>query len=198
MEDVLNKIDDPSMKEDIKKLIKFHGYLSSGALIGYQMLNIAKRELDIHDDEKIYVTCETLNCVPDPFQILRSSTIGNKGLKVLDYDKMAVTVNKGAGKDEKFVKGIRIYFDAKKTEKYPILHDWYMNYKKVRHEEVVPILLEAGEDVYSWEFVEIEVPEKKKKNVLLCVKCGESFVSWDKSTVCIPCSKDENNNTANK
>ncbi len=193
MEDILNKIDDPSMKEDIRKIIKFHGYLSSGALIGYQMLNIAKRELNIKDDEKIYVTSETLNCVPDPFQILRSSTVGNKGLKVFDYDKMAVTINKRAGKDEKVMKGIRIFLDAKKTEKYPILHDWYMNYKKVRHEEVVPILLEAGEDIYTWEFVEIEVPEKKKKNVLLCDKCGESFISRDSNTVCIPCLNNEKN-----
>lgn len=191
MEDVLDKITDPMMKDDIKKIIKFHGYLSSGALIGYQMLNIAKKELKIGENDKIYVTCETLNCVPDPFQILRSSTVGNKGLKVLDYDKMAVTINMGAGKEEKYVKGIRIFLDPKKTEKYPKLHAWYMNYDKVPHEEVVPILLDAGEDLYSWDFVEIEVPEKKKKNVIICEKCGESFVSWDNSQICIPCSKND-------
>ena len=188
MDKILNKIKDPNMKEDLEKIIKFHGYLSSGALIGYQMLNIAKRELDIKEGEKIYVTCETFNCVPDPFQILRSSTLGNKGLKVEDYDKMAVTVNKAAGKNEKHIKGIRIFLDPKKTNKYPILHAWYMNYEKVPHEEVLPILFEAGEDLYSWEFVEVDVPEKKKKNVLICQICGESFVSWDNESTCIPCS----------
>ena len=188
MEETLNQIKDPQMKEDLEKIIKFHGYLSSGALIGYQMLNIAKRELDIKDDEKIYVTCETFNCVPDPFQILRGSTVGNKGLKVEDYDKMAVTVNKAAGKGEENIKGIRIFLDPKKTEKYPKLHAWYMNYEKVPHEEVLPILFEGGEDLYSWEFVEIEVPQKKKKNVLICEMCGESFVSWDNKSKCIPCS----------
>ncbi len=188
MDKILNKIKDPNMKEDLEKIIKFHGYLSSGALIGYQMLNIAKRELDIKEGEKIYVTCETFNCVPDPFQILRSSTLGNKGLKVEDYDKMAVTVNKAAGKNEKHIKGIRIFLDPKKTNKYPILHAWYMNYEKVPHEEVLPILFEAGEDLYSWEFVEVDVPEKKKKNVLICQICGESFVSWDNEATCIPCS----------
>lgn len=188
MEEILNKVKDPQMRNDLEKIINFHGYLSSGALIGYQMLNIAKRELDIKEDEKIYVTCETFNCVPDPFQILRGSTIGNKGLKVEDYDKMAVTINKAAGKGEEHIKGIRVFLDAKKTEKYPRLHDWYMNYDKVPHEEVLPILLDAGEDLYSWEFVEIEVPQKKKKNVLICQMCGESFVSWDNEPVCIPCS----------
>lgn len=188
MEDILNKVKDPQTKKDLEKIVKFHGYLSSGAYIGYQMLNIAKRELDIKDDERIFVTCETLNCVPDAFQILRTPTVGNKGVTILDYDKMAVTINKSADKCEEHMKGIRIFLDPKKTEKYPLLHDWYMNYKKVRHEEVLPILMEAGEDVYSWEMVEIEVPQKKKKNVLICQMCGESFISWDNKSLCIPCS----------
>ena len=192
MEDILNNVKDPQTKEDLKKIVKFHGFLSSGAYIGYQMLNIAKRELDINDDERIFVTCETLNCVPDAFQILRTPTVGNKGVRILDYDKMAVTINKSADKGEEHMEGIRIFLDPKKTEKYPLLHDWYMNYKKVRHEEVLPILMEAGENVYSWEMVEIEVPQKKKKNVLICPMCGESFISWDNKPLCIPCSHKKN------
>ena len=188
MEDILNNIKDPQIKKDLKKIIKFHGFLASGALIGYQMLNIAKKQLDINEDENIYVTSETFNCVPDPFQILWGSTIGSKRLIVKDYDKMAVTVNKGSRKDQKYVKGIRIFLDSKKTEKYPLLHDWFMNFKKVPHEEVVPILIDAGESIYTWNFVEIEVPHKERKNVFNCQVCGESFVSWDKSQVCIPCS----------
>jgi len=189
MEDILNRIEDTETKKDLEKIIKFHGYLSSGAYIGYQMLNIAKRELDIKEDEKIYVTCETSNCVPDPFQILRGSTIGNKGLKVEEYDKMAVTVNKAAGKHDKHVKGIRIFLDPKKTEKYSKLHAWYMNYEKVPHEEVLQILMDTSKDLYSWEFLEVEVPEKKKKNVLICQICGESFVSWNGKAICIPCAE---------
>jgi len=188
MEDILNKIKDPQVKKDLKKIIKFHGFLSSGALVGYQMLNIAKKQLNIKEDENVYVTSETFNCVPDPFQILWGSTIGSKRLIVKDYDKMAVTVNKGSRKDQKYIKGIRIFLDSKKTEKYPLLHDWYMNYKKVPHEEVVPILIAAGESIYTWNFVEVEVPHKKRKNVFNCQICGESFVSWDKSKICIPCT----------
>jgi len=189
MEDVLKKIQDPQMIKELNTIIKFHGFLSSGALIGYQMLNIARNELNITEGERIYVTSETINCVPDPFQILMGATIGSKRLTVQDYDKMAVTINKGAGKDEKFVKGIRIFLDSKKTKNYPKLHAWYMNYERVRHEEVVPILMDVCEDIYSWKFVEVEVPEKKKKNVFNCQICGESFVSWDNNQVCIPCSK---------
>ena len=64
MEDILNKIKDPETRKDLEKIIEFHGYLSSGAYIGYQMLNIAKRELDIKDDEKIYVNiCCCAYCI---------------------------------------------------------------------------------------------------------------------------------------
>ncbi len=189
MEDILKGIDDIRMKEDLITIINFHGFLSSGALIGYQMLNIAKKQLDIKDGERIYVTAETFNCISDPFQILMGATIGSKRLIVQDYDKMAVTVNRGACKDDKYIEGIRIFLDSTKTGKYPKLHAWYMNHERVSHEEVVPILLNAGEDIYSWKFVEIEVPQKKKKRVINCEICGESFVSWDNNPICIPCTE---------
>ncbi len=152
------------------------------------MLKIAKKRLDIKDGEKIYVTSETFNCLPDPFQILMGSTIGNKRLVMKDYDKMAVTVNKSASPDVTNVKGIRVYLDHNKTINYPKLHAWYMNLEKVPHEDVLPLLINAGEDIYSYEFVDIEIPDKKSKNVVVCKLCGESFVSKDNGNTCIPCT----------
>jgi formylmethanofuran dehydrogenase subunit E len=185
----LNIVKNPDTKKDLEKITTFHGYLSSGAFIGYQMLKIAKKQLNIKEGEKIYVTSETLNCIPDPFQILMGSTIGNKRLVVKDYDKMAVIVNKSASPDATHVKGIRVYLDQNKTIKYSKLHAWYMNVEHVPHEEVLPILIDAGEDIYSYEFVDIEIPNKKRKNVVVCKLCGESFVSKDNSNKCIPCTK---------
>ncbi|HOI40536.1 MAG TPA: FmdE family protein [Methanobacterium sp.] len=190
MDEIIAKIDDPEMLSQIEKLVPFHGYLSTGAFIGLQMLKIAKELLDIRDGERVFVTCETLNCLPDPFQILCGSTIGNKGLKILDYDKMAITVNKAAEPGEEHVKGVRIFLDPEKTAKYPVFHAWYMNEKKVPHEEAISELLKAGDDVYTWEFVEVPVPVKAKKDVRLCAVCGESFVSKDGSKICRGCSED--------
>ena len=130
MDEIIAKIDDPEMLSQIEKLVPFHGYLSTGAFIGLQMLKIAKELLDIKNGERVFVTCETLNCLPDPFQILCGSTIGNKGLKILDYDKMAITINKAAETGEERVKGVRIFLDPEKTAKYPVFHAWYMNEKK--------------------------------------------------------------------
>ncbi|MDK2892375.1 FmdE family protein [Methanohalophilus sp.] len=190
MENIINEIEkqDPQLYSQVEKIIPFHGYLSTGAFIGLQMLNMAKRILDVKEGERIYAVSETYNCLPDPFQILEGATIGNKGLRVKDYGKMAVTVNKRAEKGISSVKGVRIYLDPDKMAEYPKLHAWYMNTAKVPHEEVLPELLKAGESVYSYEMVDIEVPLKMKKKVRLCEKCGESFVQYEDEALCPACN----------
>jgi len=187
MDEIIAKIDDPEMLSRIDKVVPFHGYLSTGAFIGLQMLKIASELLDIKEGDRVFVTCETLNCLPDPFQVLCGCTIGNKGLKVLDYDKMAITINKGAEPGEERVKGVRIFLDPSKTAKYPTFHAWYMNERKVPHEEAISELITAGKDVYTWQFVDVPVPVKAKKDVRLCTVCGESFVSKDGSDLCKGC-----------
>lgn len=189
MDNILKQIkeQDPELFLQVEKIIPFHGYLSTGALMGLQMLNMAKRLLDVKEGERIYAIAETYNCVPDPFQILEGATTGNKGMKVKDYGKMAVTVNKRGAPGDIKLPAVRIYLDPEKTKAYPKLHAWYMNTEKVRHEIVVPIALEAGESIYSYTFTEIEVPIKKSKQVKLCDKCGESFVWYEGEALCEAC-----------
>lgn len=188
MDEIIAKIDDPEMLSMIEKIIPFHGYLSTGAFIGLQMLQIARRLLDIKEGDKVYVTCETFNCLPDPFQILCGCTVGNKGLKIMDYGKMAMTIDKAGEPGQKVVKGVRIFLDPEKTTEYPIFHAWYMNEKKVSHEKAISELLKAGEDVYTWKFVDVPVPVKVKKDVAICKVCGESFVRVDGDDICQGCS----------
>ena len=187
MNEIIQQIEDPDLLSQIEKVVPFHGYLSTGAFIGIQMLNIAKKFLDLKDGERIYVTCETINCIPDPFQILGGATIGNKGLTVKDYGKMAVVVNKQANSSDSNVRGIRIYLDPTKTVEYPKLHAWYMNTEKLPHKQVIPELLRAGSSVYTCEMVDIEVPVKPAKCISLCAICGESFIQQDKESLCSRC-----------
>jgi formylmethanofuran dehydrogenase subunit E len=114
MNEIIKGIDDPVLVAQIERIIPFHGYLSTGAFIGLQMLNLAESLLSIKEGEQIYVTCETQNCIPDPFQILYGCTIGNKGLKIIEHGKMAVTINK-SGIPGETVKGVRIVVDPEKT-----------------------------------------------------------------------------------
>lgn len=184
---ILKKITDPYLLFQIERVSSFHGYLSTGAFIGIQMLNIAKRVLDADPEEQLYVTCETYNCLPDPFQILAGCTIGNKKLKIRDYGKMAVAINKMAKDDRMPIRSVRIVLDPEKTAKYARLHEWYMKTGKVPHEEAISILIDVRESVYSYEIMDIELPEKPEKRIALCDKCGESFVQKNGGAVCLEC-----------
>jgi formylmethanofuran dehydrogenase subunit E len=144
IDNVLKKITDPYLLFQIERVSSFHGYLSTGAFIGIQMLNIAKRVLDADYEEQLYVTCETYNCLPDPFQILAGCTIGNKKLKIRDFGKMAVVANKRAPENQMLVRSVRIVLDPSKTAQYPRLHEWYMKTGKVPHEEAISLLIDAG------------------------------------------------------
>jgi len=188
MEEILKKIADPKMRAQIEMVAPFHGYLSTGAFAGIQMLNIAKRVLEASDGDRLFVTCETYNCLPDPFQVLAGATIGNKGLKIKDHGKMAVTVTRRAPAGTK-VRGVRIMLDPAKTARYPRLHAWFMKTEKVPHPEAVSILLSAGESVYSWKIMDFDVPEKPGKKIAICERCEESFVQRDGVRLCIACSE---------
>ena len=186
MDEIIQKVDDSRLRDQIEKVAAFHGYLSTGALAGIQMLNIARSVLEISEGERIFVACETYNCLPDPFQILAGATIGNKGLKVMDHGKMAATVSL-RGPAGGRMKAVRIMLDPAKTARYPRLHSWFMKTCKVPHPEAVSLLLEAGESVYTWELLELEVPMKPRKIITLCQRCGESFILRDDETLCQDC-----------
>ena len=164
---ILEQVTDPELLSQIERVVSFHGFLTSGALIGIQMLNIARRELEI----------------------LAGATIGNNGLKINNLGKMAVTVNKQAPEGVHSIKGIRIILDPEKTKAYPKLHAWYLNTEKFPHVEIVPILLDAGEKVYSWKLVDIEVPVRQKKRIQCCKNCNEMFVQHDNELLCGACTE---------
>ncbi len=187
MDDVLKKITDPYLLFQIERVSSFHGYLSTGAFIGIQMLNIARKVLNADHGEQLYVTCETYNCLPDPFQILAGCTIGNKKLKIKDHGKMAAVVNKRAPEGQKLVRSVRIVLDPAKTAQYPRLHAWYMKTGEVTHEEAVSLLIDAGESVYTYKIMDVELPEKPEKRIALCDKCGESFVKKNGEALCMGC-----------
>ncbi len=189
METILKQVKDTELLSQIEKVVPFHGFLTSGVLIGIQMLNISRRVLDVQNGERIYVTCETKSCMPDPFQILAGATIGNNGLKIRNLGKMAVTVNKQAPEGIYSIKGVRIILDPEKTKDYPKLHAWFLNTEKLPHAEVVPILLAAGEKVYSWKPVDLEVPVRKKKRIQCCKKCDEMFIQHDNELLCGGCTE---------
>ena len=62
-----------------------------------------------------------------------------------------------------------------------------MNTGKVPHEEAITILIDAGESVYTYKFIDIELSKKPEKRIALCVNCGESFISKNGGAQCLEC-----------
>ena len=164
--------------DSLLRLVSFHGYLTTGAFIGLQMLALGKRLLGVKENERIHVLCETTNCLPDAFQALAGTTTGNKGLIVRDTSKMLVTITRHTPPGES-APGVRIILDPAKTKRFYKLHAWYMNTEKVPHREVVQILREAGDTVYSYRYVKVPVTGKQEKRVAICGTCGEPFTQID-------------------
>ncbi len=101
---------------------------------------------------------------------------------------MAVVVNRHVPVGVTSVRGIRIYLDPDRTKKYPKLHAWYLNTEKVSHKEAISELMKAGEDAYTYEMVDVEVPIKPNKCIKLCEECGEYFVRYGKEVLCSTCT----------
>ena len=176
----------------LEGLVSFHGYLATGAFVGIQMWALGRRLLGLKDDERVHVVCETLNCLPDPFQYLAGCTVGNKGLTIKDTGKMTVTITKHTPLDKE-APGVRIVLDPNKTKNYPKLHAWYMKTKKVEHGEAIDTLIEVGEDVYSYKHVSVPIRSRPEKTITICTSCGESFIrNKTNSNYCPDCLKMEN------
>jgi formylmethanofuran dehydrogenase subunit E len=189
VEEVIRSISDPELFSQIERVVPFHGYLSTGAFVGIQMFNIARRALGSSEGESLFVTCETFSCMPDAFQVLGGCTIGNRRLLIEDRGKMAATISRRAPKGATRAEGVRVVLDPAKTSSYPRLHSWYMNIEKVPHEEAIRDLIRAGDEVYSFETVEIEVAEKPEKRIAVCGNCGESFVIRGEERLCRSCAE---------
>lgn len=173
----------------IDQLTSFHGYLASGVFIRLQMLALGRKHLGVDEGERIHVECETYKCLPDAFQYMAGTTIGNKGLIIRDTGKLAATITRHTPPWED-APGVRIIFDAQKAKRFPKLHRWHMKIEKVPHDEVIPILMEAGNTVYSYDLINIPVSPRLKKPIAICTVCGESFIQLDEGiNCCVDCSK---------
>lgn len=171
-----------NQKDDLNRLKDYHGHLSPGAVIGLHMMEYARRVMGFEYEEDIFVTVETYNCVPDAPTALANCTIGTKRLRVADYGKMALTVTKRGDPI-----GVRVLLDKDKTVNYPKIHLWYMNEQKIPHDEVFDDILKAGLEIYSHEYVRVKIIEKKNKNIILCSRCDEPFISRNGEDICNYC-----------
>ncbi|MBW1705639.1 MAG: formylmethanofuran dehydrogenase subunit E family protein [Deltaproteobacteria bacterium] len=152
---------------------RFHGFIAPGLVLGGFMVDWARELVGLNVESDAIV--ETCHCLPDAVQIFTPCTIGNGWLKVLDWDKFALTLY-----DKKKLTGYRVWFDLKKAALFPNVYNWYM--RKIPKKDLpLGVLLEgilnARRSVFSCRPVRVtgHYGKKRKGKINVCSGCGEAY-----------------------
>ncbi len=171
--------------EFLSTIRKFHGFTAPGLVLGGVMVDVALTLLGRNVEADAIV--ETKHCLPDAVQLFTPCTIGNGWMKILDWDKFAITLY-----DRHTLKGYRVWLDIEKAKAYPDLYNWYMRLKPKKELPVsvmLDVIFNAGRSVLSWRPVRITdcYGREKKGETSVCPSCREAYPTRQGS-VCFACS----------
>jgi len=162
-----------SRQEFLDAIENFHGWKAPGIVLGGFMVDWA-REL-IGPDVEADAIVETTHCLPDAVQLFTPCTFGNGWLKVLDWDKFALSLY-----DRFSLSGYRVWLDLEKTRAVPDLYDWYMR-RKPKKDLPLDVLLNAiftaRRSILSSRAIRMKqlYHRKKKGQIEICSGCGEAY-----------------------
>jgi formylmethanofuran dehydrogenase subunit E len=162
-----------SYTDFLSTIQRFHGSIAPGVVIGGLMVDLAQEH--IGPDVEADAIVETIRCLPDAIQLFTPCTYGNGWMKVVDWDKFALTLY-----NKKTLEGVRVWLDIDKSRRFPDIYNWYM---RLAPKEALPLdvllksIEEAGRHVLS--FIPVRVVQYygkiKKGKIEICAKCGEAF-----------------------
>jgi formylmethanofuran dehydrogenase subunit E len=161
------------MKQFLEEVEKFHGWKAPGIIIGGFMVDWGLELLG--DGVEFDAIVETSHCLPDAVQIFTPCTIGNGWMKILDWDKFAISFY-----DRSTLAGVRIWLDVEKLKAFPSIYRWYMRLapkQELPLEILVDAILAAGRSLLSATPMSItRFSERKKKGpTAVCRDCGEAY-----------------------
>jgi formylmethanofuran dehydrogenase subunit E len=173
-----------SIEDFLIKIESFHGWKAPGLVLGGLMVDWAREQ--IGSDVEADAITETRHCLPDAIQLFTPCTIGNGWLKVLDWDKFALSLY-----DRRKFDGVRVWLDLNKTERFPNLYIWFMRRvpkKELPLDVLLQTILEAKRSVLSSQQVNVTRFYKriKKGDIDVCPVCGEAYAANQGST-CSAC-----------
>jgi len=148
------------------------------------MVDLARELVGEHVEADAIV--ETRHCLPDAIQLFTPCTIGNGWMKILDWDKFALSFY-----DRKKRYGYRVWLDLEKTRQFPTLYNWYMRRvpkETLQLETLINTVLSAQRTVLSYESIYIIRLHKrdKKEKITVCPICKEAYAE-KLGEVCISC-----------
>jgi formylmethanofuran dehydrogenase subunit E len=173
-----------SIADFLGKIEAFHGWKAPGLILGGFMVDWAQEQ--IGSDVEADAIVETRYCLPDAVQLFTPCTIGNGWLKVIDWDKFALSLY-----DRRELTGVRIRFDLDKTQKFPNLYNWFMRRipkKQLPLNVLVKDILHAKRSVLSSQRIRVTrfYERIKKGDMKICPGCSEAFPTLQ-GTQCLMC-----------
>jgi formylmethanofuran dehydrogenase subunit E len=173
-----------SYQEFMNAIERFHGWKAPGVVIGGVMVDLAQEHIGPGVEADAIV--ETIHCLPDAVQIFTPCTFGNGWMKVLDWDKFALTLY-----DKKKLEGVRVWLDLEKTRRFPDVYNWYMRLVP-KSDLPLDVLLKsieaAGRQMLS--FAPVRVTRYQGKNrkgeVAICSRCREAYPT-SQGDICLAC-----------
>jgi formylmethanofuran dehydrogenase subunit E len=94
---------------------QFHGWKAPGLVVGMFMVDLAVAP--IGEGIEFDAVVESRYCLPDAIQLFTPCTVGNGWLKVVDWDKFAVTFYNRCS-----LTGCRVWLDLQKTKRHPLYY----------------------------------------------------------------------------
>lgn len=173
-----------TLNECLRIIEDFHGWKAPGLVIGMLMVDWVRELVGEHVEADAIV--ETRHCLPDAIQLFTPCTVGNGWMKILDWDKFALSLY-----DRKKRHGYRVWLNLEKAKQFPDLYNWYMRRvpkKTLPIEVLVDTILSAQRTVLSYESVYITrlYERDKKGNTAICPVCEEAYAE-KLGKVCIYC-----------
>jgi formylmethanofuran dehydrogenase subunit E len=163
---------------------KFHGWRAPGVVIGGFMVDLAQERIGPNVEADAIV--ETIHCLPDAVQLFTPCTYGNGWMKVVDWDRFALTLY-----NKKTLEGIRVWLDIEKCKRFPDIYNWYMRLvpkKDLPLDVLLKRIEEAGRQMLSSVPVRvIQRHGKIKKGIMaICSQCGEAYPT-SQGDLCLSC-----------
>lgn len=172
------------LAECLRVIEDFHGWKAPGLVLGLFMVDLAQELIGKQTEADAIV--ETRHCLPDAIQLFTPCTIGNGWMKILDWDKFALSLY-----DRRTKCGFRVWLDLLKMKRFPQLYKWYMRLipkKELPLDVLLGVILEARRHILSSNAIAMtQYNERiKKTSINVCPICNEAFAAVQGS-ICLSC-----------
>lgn len=180
---------DPKTPRDLAAVVRFHGHLCPGLLIGYRAAKagLAALRAKRSEDEELVAIVENDACGVDAVQVLSGCTFGKGNLFFRDYGKQVFTFARRPGGE-----GVRVSVrpGAGRREEDEGIAEEERRAHRIRR------LLEApDEELLHVQPVHVALPESARiHRSVPCEACGENTMETRTRTIaghtlCLPCAE---------